>query len=186
MPNAPVPYTRMNLLWVFLPGHTCFHNHQPGSVFLKVLFVYFVDRPSYCSLMLIALINNQVSFIWTSLSIIWSIAIMQVWCILSQPDTGHWLCIHGTKTKLLMPLYRLLYIRRNGISMPKVGGETWWCVCRHTGIQIPTLHEIRAPDNFLKQGVADASLEAKGVFLQNAEVFSLPSFTPVRFYKLQI
>ena len=44
----------------------------------------------------------------------------------------------------------------------------------------------RAPDNFLKQGVADASLEAKGVFLQNAEVFSLPSFTPVRFYKLQI
>ena len=44
----------------------------------------------------------------------------------------------------------------------------------------------RAPDNFLKQGVADASLEAKGVFLQNAEVFSLPSFTPVGFYKLQI
>ena len=35
---------------------------------------------------------------------------------------------------------------------------------------------IRAPDNFLKQGVADASLEAKGLFLQNPEVFSLPSF----------
>ena len=34
----------------------------------------------------------------------------------------------------------------------------------------------RAPDNFLKQGVADASLEAKGVFLQNLEVFSLPNF----------
>ena len=34
----------------------------------------------------------------------------------------------------------------------------------------------RAPDNLLKQGVADASLEAKGVFLQNLEVFSLPSF----------
>ena len=34
----------------------------------------------------------------------------------------------------------------------------------------------RAPDNFLKQAVADASLEAKGVFLQNPEVFSLPSF----------
>ena len=34
----------------------------------------------------------------------------------------------------------------------------------------------RAPDNFLKQGVADASLEAKGVFLQNPKVFSLPSF----------
>ena len=50
------------------------------------------------------------------------------------------------------------------------------------GIRIP----YRAPDNFLKQGVADASLEAKGVFLQNAEVFSLPSFTQVRFYKLQI
>ena len=48
------------------------------------------------------------------------------------------------------------------------------------------LHCLSAPDNFLKQGVADASLEAKGVFLQNAEVFSLPSFTPVRFYKLQI
>ena len=48
------------------------------------------------------------------------------------------------------------------------------------------LIKSRAPDNFLKQGVADALLEAKGVFLQNAEVFSLPSFTPVRFYKLQI
>ena len=34
----------------------------------------------------------------------------------------------------------------------------------------------RASDNFLKQGVADASLEAKGVFLQNPNVFSLPSF----------
>ena len=48
------------------------------------------------------------------------------------------------------------------------------------------LYINRAPDNFLKQGVADASLEAKGVFLQNAEVFSLPSFTQVRFNKLQI
>ena len=35
---------------------------------------------------------------------------------------------------------------------------------------------IRAPDNFLKQGVADASLGAKGVFLQNPEVFSHPNF----------
>ena len=34
----------------------------------------------------------------------------------------------------------------------------------------------RAPDNFLKQGVADASLEANGVCLQNPEVFSLPRF----------
>ena len=34
----------------------------------------------------------------------------------------------------------------------------------------------RAPDSFLKPGVADASLEAMGVFLQNPEVFSLPSF----------
>ena len=34
----------------------------------------------------------------------------------------------------------------------------------------------RAPDNFLKQGVAAASLEAKGFFLQNPEVFSLPIF----------
>ena len=48
------------------------------------------------------------------------------------------------------------------------------------------LRFFRAPDNFLKQGVADASFEARGVFLQNAEVFSLPSFTKVRFYKLQI
>ena len=36
--------------------------------------------------------------------------------------------------------------------------------------------KLRAPDNFLKQGVADTSLGAKGVFLQNPEVFSLPSF----------
>ena len=34
----------------------------------------------------------------------------------------------------------------------------------------------RAPDNFLKQGVADSLLEAKGIFLQNLEVFSLHSF----------
>ena len=34
----------------------------------------------------------------------------------------------------------------------------------------------RAPDNFLKQGVADTSLGAKGVFLQYPEVFSLPNF----------
>ena len=34
----------------------------------------------------------------------------------------------------------------------------------------------RAPDNFLKQGVADASLGAKGVFLQNPEVFFTPKF----------
>ena len=34
----------------------------------------------------------------------------------------------------------------------------------------------RAPDNFLKQGVADASLEVEGVFLQNAEVFFTPKF----------
>ena len=44
----------------------------------------------------------------------------------------------------------------------------------------------RAPDNFLKQGVAEASLEAKGVFLQNQVVFSLPSFNTGRFYKLQV
>ena len=29
----------------------------------------------------------------------------------------------------------------------------------------------RASDNFLKQGVDDASLEAKGIFLQNPEFF---------------
>ena len=34
----------------------------------------------------------------------------------------------------------------------------------------------RAPDNFLKQGVADASLEAKGVFQQNPDVFFTPKF----------
>ena len=37
-------------------------------------------------------------------------------------------------------------------------------------------HLFRAPDNFLKQGVADASLEVKGVFLQNPEVFITPKF----------
>ena len=43
---------------------------------------------------------------------------------------------------------------------------------------MPSLSEAlgRAPDNFLKQGVADASLEAEGVFLQNAEVFFTPKF----------
>ena len=36
---------------------------------------------------------------------------------------------------------------------------------------------IRAPDSFLKeQGVADTSLEAKDIFLQNPEIFSFPSF----------
>ena len=40
----------------------------------------------------------------------------------------------------------------------------------------------RAPDNFLKQGVADASLEAKGVVLQNPEVFfNSQVFTQGRF-----
>ena len=34
----------------------------------------------------------------------------------------------------------------------------------------------RAPDNFLKQGVADTSLGVKGVFLQNPVVFSVPCF----------
>ena len=34
----------------------------------------------------------------------------------------------------------------------------------------------RAPDNFLKQRVADTSLEAMGVFLQNPEVFFTPKF----------
>ena len=36
--------------------------------------------------------------------------------------------------------------------------------------------QVRAPDNFLKQGVADPSLEAKGVILQNPEVFFTPKF----------
>ena len=39
-----------------------------------------------------------------------------------------------------------------------------------------TIYPFRAPDNFLMQGVADASLEAKGIFKQNPDVFSLPSF----------
>ena len=60
------------------------------------------------------------------------------------------------------------------------------CALKYTVKTLNIGTPSRAPDNFLKQGVADASLEAKGVFLQNAEVFSLPSFTPVRFYKLQI
>ena len=65
-----------------------------------------------------------------------------------------------------------------------------FCSCvkksKRKNTQIKDFPISRAPDNFLKQAVADASLEAKGVFLQNAEVFSLPSFTQVRFYKLQI
>ena len=51
--------------------------------------------------------------------------------ILQDWTTGHWCCIHGTNTKLLMPLYILQYNRRRRMSTPKVGGETWWCVCRH-------------------------------------------------------
>ena len=39
-----------------------------------------------------------------------------------------------------------------------------------------SLTSSRAPDNLLKPGVADALLEAKGIFLQNQEVFSLQSF----------
>lgn len=35
---------------------------------------------------------------------------------------------------------------------------------------------FRAPDYFLKLGVADVSLGAKGVFMQTPAVFSLPSF----------
>ena len=42
----------------------------------------------------------------------------------------------------------------------------------------------RAPDNFLKQGVADASLEAKGVFLQNPEVFFTPKFLDKAFIEI--
>ena len=49
------------------------------------------------------------------------------------------------------------------------------------GVDILGVDIFRAPDNFLKQGVADASLEANGVFLQNPEVFSLPSFIQGRF-----
>ena len=42
----------------------------------------------------------------------------------------------------------------------------------------------RAQDNFLKQGVADASLEAKGVFLQHPEFFSLPMFNTRAFLEV--
>ena len=41
--------------------------------------------------------------------------------------------------------------------------------------------ERRAPDNFLKQGVAGTYFEAKGVFLQNPEVFHSQVFTQRRF-----
>ena len=43
-------------------------------------------------------------------------------------------------------------------------------------LSIDKVSESRAPDNFLKQGVADPSLEAKGVFLQNLEIFFTPKF----------
>ena len=42
----------------------------------------------------------------------------------------------------------------------------------------------RAPDNFLQQGVADASLGAKGVFLQNPEVFFTPKFLHMSAFRI--
>ena len=39
-----------------------------------------------------------------------------------------------------------------------------------------TYRSSTAPDNLLKPGIADAWLEAKGVFLQHPVAFSLPSF----------
>ena len=42
----------------------------------------------------------------------------------------------------------------------------------------------RAPDNFLKQGVADASLGAKGVFLQNPENFFTPKFLHASVFRI--
>ena len=44
----------------------------------------------------------------------------------------------------------------------------------------------RVPDKFLKQGVADASLEPKGVSCKMQKFFHSQVFTQVRFYKLQI
>ena len=68
-------------------------------------------------------------------------------CKIVDLSAGHWRCIHRTNKKLLKPLYILLYYRRRRMSTPKVGGETWWCVCRHflwriLGIHIPTSHEM--------------------------------------------
>ena len=45
---------------------------------------------------------------------------------------------------------------------------------------------IRAPDSLLKQGVADGSLEASGVFLQNPEVFVTPKFYTRAFLEVAI
>ena len=47
--------------------------------------------------------------------------------------------------------------------------------CVSLNIVLPCV-KTRAPDNFLKQGVADALFEAKGIVLQNPEVYSLQSF----------
>ena len=43
----------------------------------------------------------------------------------SCQTTGHWRCTHGTNTKFLMLLYRLLYNGWKGMLTPKMGGETW-------------------------------------------------------------
>ena len=53
--------------------------------------------------------------------------------LFAELGTGHWRCTHITNTKLLKPLYILLYRsnRRRRMSTPKVGGETWWCVWRY-------------------------------------------------------
>ena len=56
--------------------------------------------------------------------------------------TGHWCCFHGTNTKLLKPLYRLLYNRRR-ISMLKEGREIRWRVRRHF------LWRIRDTDTYI-------------------------------------
>ena len=53
-------------------------------------------------------------------------------------------------------------------------------LCKHSTIPVFNICDIefltRAPDNFLKQGVADASLEAKGGFLQKSRSFFTPKF----------
>ena len=69
----------------------------------------------------LVVISFRVSWNYWVISPTWT----DEWC------TGHWRCIHGTNTQLLMPLYRLLYNRRKRMSTPKVGGETWWCLWRH-------------------------------------------------------
>ena len=66
-------------------------------------------------------------------------------------------------------------VTKNNVSSRSTRKKTKMCR-KEPGLNVGENFYTRAPDNFLKQGVADASFETRGVFLQNPDVFSLPSF----------